>query len=548
MQSSSDVLLILGNGIFDGGMELGSMSAGTVSILGNLSQFATNSPDSYHPSGTHVTHLAAASPTVTFATPGNVPGSSHFQELTWTGGGTLTLGSDVFAHGTFSGFTGSISSTGKTLSVGALSWGGTLPITNTQVVIDQPSGAPIDLADIVFQGMSPSATQLTVNHPGVGSPVSFTNLTFNTTPTTGFYLRANDTDGPSPFPLTIDMNNPTPATPGAFLQVTNGAVVNWPGVIPAPTWTGSVNTDWSNPGNWSSGTVPTVSDSVVIPAAANQPTLTAPVSVKAVNITGGQLTLGGQTMTVAQTFTTTGTGTLAMTSSSDTLTVQSIAIFSGADESGLLTAGVLLVQGSFVQLPTTSANSYVAGGTHKTSFTRDGSITFASSTSHFQDLELSGAITVQLGSDVGVTGRFTAFQSTTNLKGNGFKVIATAVGIQALSVDNTTIVVDEKGTGQAQQFDNVTFQGFPTTGATMLSFTGVGGAATPRNLTFTNVTFQLLPVGAGNLYVTLISSNGFGLNLTMQGSNQGRQGGGNGLTLSNPPNETTVGGATIFWP
>jgi hypothetical protein len=62
------------------------------------------------------------------------------------------------------------------------------------------------------------------------------------------------------------------------------------------------------------------------------------------------------------------------------------------------------------------------------------------------------------------------------------------------------------------------------------------------------VSFQSLPAGAGNLYVTLTSSNGFGLNLTMQGSNQGRQGGGNGLNLSNPPNETIVGSATIFWP
>jgi hypothetical protein len=82
----------------------------------------------------------------------------------------------------------------------------------------------------------------------------------------------------------------------------------------------------------------------------------------------------------------------------------------------------------------------------------------------------------------------------------------------------------------------------------MLQFIGPGGAAAPRNLTFNNVSFQSLPVGAGSLYVTLTSSNGFGLNLIMQGSNQGRQGGGNGLTLGNPPNEATVCGATIFWP
>jgi len=93
-----------------------------------------------------------------------------------------------------------------------------------------------------------------------------------------------------------------------------------------------------------------------------------------------------------------------------------------------------------------------------------------------------------------------------------------------LTVDNTTIVVDENGRGQAQQFDNVTFQNFPITGVSMLQFIGPGGAAAPRHLTFNNVSFQSLPVGAGNLYVTLISSNGFGLNLTMQGSNQAGKG------------------------
>jgi hypothetical protein len=49
-----------------------------------------------------------------------------------------------------------------------------------------------------------------------------------------------------------------------------------------------------------------------------------------------------------------------------------------------------------------------------------------------------------------------------------------------LTVDNTTIVVDENGRGQAQQFDNVTFQNFPTTGVSMLQFIGPGGAAAPR--------------------------------------------------------------------
>ena len=261
------------------------------------------------------------------------------------------------------------------------------------------------------------------------------------------------------------------------------------------------------------------------------------------------LDLGGFNATVSGDFQTTGGALLIMQNSADALIIAGNAIFDGGDETGLLTAGNLRVRGDFTQQATVSATSYAASGTHTTTFNQNGSsVSFANFASHFQDLELLGAITTSLGSDIGVAGKFTASQTATNLKGNGFKVVVTAVAVQALTVDNATIVVDENGTGQAQQFDNVTFQNFPTTGVSMLQFIGPGGAAAPRNLTFNNVSFQSLPVGAGNLYVTLISSNGFGLNLTMQGSNQGRQGGGNGLNLSNPPNETTVGGATIFWP
>jgi hypothetical protein len=42
------------------------------------------------------------------------------------------------------------------------------------------------------------------------------------------------------------------------------------------TWTGSVNTDWNNPGNWNPNTVPLSSSDVLIPVAANQPSFLTP--------------------------------------------------------------------------------------------------------------------------------------------------------------------------------------------------------------------------------------------------------------------------------
>jgi alpha-tubulin suppressor-like RCC1 family protein len=1024
MLDPAAALAITGDATFAGGNELGSMSAGTLNLGGNLTQVGTGSPDSFHPSGTHFTILSAASPTVNFGTPGIVPGSSHFQEMGWSGGGTLTLASNIFAHGnlTVGSSGGTIASSGKTLQLGGLSTtSGVVTFDNTQLIIDQPAGLPIPISNVTFQNMAPTVTQLTVNHPGVAGAFSFINLTFSTTPTTGLYLQANDLDGPSPNALTIDLTGTFPVSPGTFVQQNNGAVVTWDG-IPAgsPVWTGAVNTDWSNPGNWSTALEPGAGDDVTIQAAANQPTLTADAFAGSVRIfAGGQLTIGGHTLAVSGAFGTFGTGTFVMTNAADHVTVGGSALFNGGDETGLLSAGALDVAGSFTQagavttflatgtntvtmngatptintssfnnvfqnlniatsgtvtiasagttgggdfiisapvavvangagglgfdgntstvagstlqatsivvrknltisgsynvgltyfqplsgtgtipagipytdvdvsgfpavsqpgvsiggnltvrsaltmngslsvngaltisggsvvlngnqlnangdfatsgtgiltmtnaadrvtvggsalfnggdetnllsagaldvvgdftqtgantsfagsgtntvnmigaaptistnivtnvfqnlniattgtatvagsgttgngdftistpvavvvngglgfdgntntvpgstlqspsivvrnnltiggtysvglthfqklnsgtitipagiayadvdvsrqpavadpgvviggnflttttvtltgsfsvnggltitsgttsgnivlngnqlnangdfatsgtgiltmtnaadrvvtggnvtfdggdetnslsagtlvlnspgsftqLATNSATSFLASGTHKTTTGTAHSFSFASAASHFQDLTLAGSNVMPLGSDLTVAGLLTTFSTAETLQGNGHTVTARSVSVPGLTLDNARMVINENGVGQAEQFDNVTFQNFPTAGTTMLSFTGPGGAAAPRNLTFNTVNFQTLPVGAGNSYVTLTSSNGFGLNLTMQGSNQGRIAGGNGVTNSNPPNEQAVNGATIFWP
>jgi hypothetical protein len=70
------------------------------------------------------------------------------------------------------------------------------------------------------------------------------------------------------------------------------------------TWTGSVNTDWNNPGNWNPNTVPLSSSDVLIPVAANQPSFLTPGNGLARNMviqtgviltipTGYQITVNG---------------------------------------------------------------------------------------------------------------------------------------------------------------------------------------------------------------------------------------------------------------
>ena len=50
-------------------------------------------------------------------------------------------------------------------------------------------------------------------------------------------------------------------------------------------------------------------------------------------------------------------------------------------------------------------------------------------------------------------------------------------------------------------------------------------------------------LGAGGLYAKAVSSNGFGLNLVINGSNDPT----GGPSRSNPPFGQTVAGATIIW-
>jgi hypothetical protein len=99
----------------------------------------------------------------------------------------------------------------------------------------------------------------------------------------------------------------------------------------------------------------------------------------------------------------------------------------------------------------------------------------------------------------------------------------------------------------ADTLDNVQFTGYATS-ATQLTVQGPGGAAAPRSLTFNNLVFQPLLATDTGLYIKLTSSNGFGYNLNLAGSNEGTTAGGNGPTKSNPPNQQSSGGATILWP
>jgi alpha-tubulin suppressor-like RCC1 family protein len=547
MTNDADAVAVGGNAVFNGGNELNLLSAGGISIVGSLTQLAGTSGDSYHPSGTHVTLLAGASPTVSFATPGLVPGTSQFQDVAWVGTGTLTLLTPAMALGTFvvnAGTTSTISSAnGSRLTAADLVSVSALVLNNVPLTLSQATPGSLALDNVTFQNMPTAVSQLVVSHPG--GTFAFSNLVFGTTPVApnGFYLDVTDVTGPSDGSLVIDMVNPSPASGGAFLRVTNGAVVNWPPVAPINNWTGSASTDWSTAANWSLGVLPGTTDSVVIPAQANQPVLTAPVSVGAVTVSGGTLTLNGQTLTVARTFATTGSGTFTSNTAADLLVVAGNTLFAGGDETGLLTDGNLRIAGDFTQ--GTTANGFVASGSHTTFFNGTGAqaVTVPNggpTSSRFQNLRVANAI-----------GTVTLSGTTPEVVVNG--VLAVANGATLTGTTAVTAANVSTSTGSTLSVfqltvpaGSITVAGNYAVNQTILTGGGTVPAIPYNNLTLTGGTAY--PLGA-NLTtagtLTLQSDLTVGGHTVQTGA--GLVVGGTGrLIMTNTADQVTVGGNAVF--
>lgn len=78
------------------------------------------------------------------------------------------------------------------------------------------------------------------------------------------------------------------------------------------TWTGATDTNWSTTTNWLSGSVPTESADVIIPATSNQPIIAGNVTVSSLTINNGAtlLVVSGNNLTVSTIVTNSGTLTL----------------------------------------------------------------------------------------------------------------------------------------------------------------------------------------------------------------------------------------------
>jgi fibronectin-binding autotransporter adhesin len=596
MTNPGDALSIGGDATFDGANELGSMSEGAMILGGDLTQLASNSPDSYHPSGTHTTFFSGSTPqTISFATPGLVPGSSHLQEVVWAGLADLVLATDVNAHGMFTNVASTahtISGSGVLLNVGGFnSVLGGITFDNVRLLIDQLTPSPLMVSNLTFTNQSPAAVQLEVRGPGSGGTDTFTNLTFVTTPTTGLYLRAVDNLADANV-LTIDMVNPNPATDGGFSQAQGGAVITWPaaGGGGSSIWTGAADGDWNNPGNWQGGNIPNPTDDVLIPAGApNYPglisneivddmvvqpgalidfidaTLTIDGSLTGggsmtnggpemrgagkilqmadvgsllvtgsillqsdLDITNGDLTItgvpahfdvNGFNVTISNGLFLSNSGTMQMTASGAAVTVGGDAFFDGGPLNGLMTQGVLAVQGNFTQANTSTQNSFRANGLQVLlNGTAQQTITMADSLqSFFGDLVLANTTGgILMNSLARVVGDLTVNSGVTvnavdvSVNGDGLDVlgnVTTASG-STLAMGRLYVVGSLSVAGTWNQAA-VIFQG-PSQSAPILPYQSVFIQAG-------NVTFAPGPVAMNTLTVSAAGTLNLGGRTTVTG-------------------------------
>jgi hypothetical protein len=125
---------------------------------------------------------------------------------------------------------------------------------------------------VEFDNMDPAADQFTMARTSdelalcdCNSYYELYYWTFYTTPTTGHYIKATDTNG-GPNVLELYMVHPDPSSHGGHVATAGGAVIShWPetSVI---TWLGGTSNNWNVASNWSGGVVPTSSDDVLIPS------------------------------------------------------------------------------------------------------------------------------------------------------------------------------------------------------------------------------------------------------------------------------------------
>ena len=287
---------------------------------------------------------------------------------------------------------------------------------------------------------------------------------------------------------------------GALYDTTGGrwqvANTTMSGAGPLPK---SLNT------NLTIGGALTLTDSLKLTGVAN--TLT---------ISAGSLTLGGHSVKVPGTFSTTGSGTFSMTNTNDSLVVTGNATFSGGATTGLLTNGNLVVGGTL----TATGLGLDASGSHTTTLNSGSSAQAINWTSAVAGHGLQNLIFRNAGAK--------SFSGSQGINGNvtlATSVTSGVTGAYNISIAGSGITDSSSVGGGAWQVGTTIFTGTPTVIPSLMS---------TSTLEFAGGTMVSLPnnVSSGGSIIV----DGTGTNLKLNG---------NVLTAGGTSTFTTQNGGTL---
>jgi hypothetical protein len=297
MTNAADTIIVTGDAAFGGASTDGFLTAGRLEILGS---FNATQPGSFVAAAAHEAWFVGTGvQTILLSNPGYGAGQHRFGRLGVAQdavGIEVQLLTDVFADGELLSqpaqarkFAGSGP---RTLTARGANLTG---VTFQAVALSLTDGGAITALDSLgFTLQEPSIAQLAIARSN--GTFSLANVLFDTTPTTGEYLVANDVTGAGDGLLSITVSNPTPVLHNGFISEIGGAtIIGW-GDFAALNWTGTTSSDWTNAANWAENRTPTPTDSVffgagvgTMPAVTLSPTVRALVNANAnpVAMTGG---------------------------------------------------------------------------------------------------------------------------------------------------------------------------------------------------------------------------------------------------------------------
>ena len=227
MTSANALLHVAGSAAFSGGDTEGALKAGTLRIMGSFNQSSEINPGSFAADGSHLTILGGAGTTVSFTSPGDRVGTSHFGTLRLDVPGDVTLSTAVFANGP-------LVTTGPTPPI-VLGTGNLFLVRGLNVFRLILDNAPLysnlgvlqRFDDVTFQRYG-SSTPLAIVHEGPPAPFRLGNLDFGP-PTTQTLISVNDPvpAGRTGFQLLLDITSQTLPNGCSFVARAGEALARW---------------------------------------------------------------------------------------------------------------------------------------------------------------------------------------------------------------------------------------------------------------------------------------------------------------------------------